>query len=119
MESRRSRPLKTRTPTTPGRSRSQGRSSVWAPDGGRRERLEWNDRYLELARERRAWQAVGAAGLALSLVLAGGLVWVSLQHKTVPYVVEVDSLGAALAIRPAETGEHPADERIVRYQLAA
>ena len=82
-------------------------------------RREWNDRYLELARERRAWQAVGAAGLALSLVLAGGLVWVSLQHKTVPYVVEVDSLGAALAIRPAETGGHPADERIVRYQLAA
>ena len=82
-------------------------------------RREWNDRYLELARERRAWQAVGADGLALSLVLAGGLVWVSLQHKTVPYVVEVDSLGAALAIRPAETGGHPADERMVRYQLAA
>jgi len=82
-------------------------------------RREWNDRYLELVRERRLWQAVGGAGVGLSLILAAGMVWVSLQHKTVPYVVEVDSLGAALAIRPAETGGHPADERIVRYQLAA
>src|SRR2546425_6674697 len=82
-------------------------------------RREWNDRYLELVRERRVWQAVGCAGVGLSLILAAGMVWVSLQHKTVPYVVEVDSLGAALAIRPAETGGHPADERIVRYQLAA
>src|SRR5438552_19101298 len=81
-------------------------------------RREWNDRYLELARERRAWQAVGADGLALSLVLAGGLVWVSLQHKTLPYAVEVDSLRAALAIRPAEPGAHPAHERLVRAQLA-
>ena len=82
-------------------------------------RREWNDRYLELVRERGWWQAVaGAQGLSL-LILAGGFVWLSLQHKTVPYVVEVDSLGAALAIKPAETGGPPADERIVRYQLAA
>jgi type IV secretory pathway TrbF-like protein len=82
-------------------------------------RREWNDRYLELVRERRVWQAVGCAGVGLNLILAAGMVWLSLQHKTVPYVVEVDSLGAALAIRPAETGGHPADDRIVRYQLAA
>ena len=81
-------------------------------------RREWNDRYLELVRQRRWWQAVaGTQGLSL-LILAGGFVWLSLQHKTVPYVVEVDSLGAALAIKPAETGGPPADERIVRYQLA-
>src|SRR5207245_9977799 len=82
-------------------------------------RREWNDRYLELVRERRWWQAVAGAELAVSLILSVGFVSLSLQHKTVPYVVEVDSLGAALAIRPAETGGHPVDERIVRYQLAA
>jgi len=52
--------------------------------------------------------------LVLTLLLAGGLVWVARQHKTVPYVVEVDSLGAALAIKLADPGGHPADERIVR-----
>ena len=53
------------------------------------------------------------------LIFAVGFVWLSLQHKTVPYIVEVDSLGAALAIKPAETGGHPTDERVLRYQLAA
>src|SRR5439155_1182729 len=74
---------------------------------------------LELVRERHWWQAVAGAELALSLILAGGLVWLSLQHKTVPYVVEVDSLGAARAVKAAETGGHQTDERVLRYQLAA
>ena len=82
-------------------------------------RREWNDRYLELVRERRWWQIVAGTELALSLILAGGLISVSVKQKTVPYVVEVDSLGAALAIKPAENGGRPVDERIVRYQLAA
>jgi type IV secretion system protein VirB5 len=59
-------------------------------------RHEWNDRYLDLVRERRWWQAVAGAELVLVLMLAGGFVWLSLQHKTIPYIVEVDSLGAAL-----------------------
>src|SRR6266566_5055017 len=62
-------------------------------------RREWNDRYLELVRERRWWQIVAGTELALSLILAGGLISVSVKQKTVPYVVEVDSLGAALAIK--------------------
>src|SRR5438046_6740407 len=82
-------------------------------------RREWNDRYLELVRERRWWQIVAGTELALSLILACGLISVSVKQKTVPYVVEVDSLGAALAIKPAENGGRPVDERIVRYQLAA
>src|SRR5262249_34730484 len=82
-------------------------------------RREWNDRYLDLARERRLWQIVTGVTLVGLVVVAGGFVWLSLQHKTVPYIVEVDSLGAALAIKPVISGTHPADERIVRYQLAA
>ena len=82
-------------------------------------RREWNDRYLELVREGRWWQAVAGAELVVTLILAGGLVWLSLQHKIIPYVVEVDALGAALAIKPAENAGYTADERIVRYQLAA
>src|SRR5207244_11103113 len=33
--------------------------------------------------------------------------------------VEVDALGAALAVKPVEAAGRPTDERIVRYQLAA
>ena len=73
-------------------------------------RHEWNDRYLDLVRERRWWQAVAGAELVLVLMLAGGFVWLSLQHKTIPYIVEVDSLGAALAVKPVEHGAHASDE---------
>ncbi len=82
-------------------------------------RREWNDRYLDLARERRLWQMIAGAELVILLIVAGGFVWLSLQHKVVPYVVEVDSLGAALAVKPVTNGAHSPDERIIRYQLAA
>jgi type IV secretory pathway TrbF-like protein len=35
--------------------------------------------------------------MAITLVLAFGMVWVSTRIKFVPYVVEVDKLGRALA----------------------
>src|SRR5437879_8750895 len=82
-------------------------------------RREWNDRYLDLVQARRWWQLAAAAELALVGLLTGGFVALSLQHKTVPYVVEVDALGAAVAVAPAQAGGRPTDERIVRYQLAA
>src|SRR2546428_7525967 len=82
-------------------------------------RREWNDRYLDLARARRWWQLAAVAELALVGLLAGGLVALSLQYKTVPYVVEVDALGAATAGKPADAAGRPTDGRIVCYQLAA
>jgi len=82
-------------------------------------RREWNDRYLDLAHARRWWQLAAVAELALVGLLGGGLVALSLQHKTVPYVVEVDALGAAIAVKPVEAAGRPTDQRIVRYQLAA
>jgi type IV secretion system protein TrbF len=82
-------------------------------------RREWNDRYLDLVRARRWWQITAIAELLLMGVLSGGLVALSLQHKTVPYVVEVDALGAATAVKPADAAPRPTDERIMRYQLVA
>jgi type IV secretion system protein TrbF len=82
-------------------------------------RREWNDRYLDLVRARRWWQVAAVSELVLVATLGGGLVALSLQHKTVPYVVEVDSLGAAVAVKPADAAGRPTDERIVRYQLVA
>ena len=76
-------------------------------------RREWNDRYLDLARERRLWQIIASAELVVLLIVAGGFVWLSLQHKIVPYVVEVDSLGAALAINRAADAPQATDERII------
>src|SRR5262245_51401351 len=82
-------------------------------------RREWNDHYLDLVRARRWWQVAAVSELALIATLGGGLVALSLQHKTVPYVVEVDSPGAAGAVKPAEPAGRPHHERMVRYQLVA
>jgi type IV secretion system protein TrbF len=82
-------------------------------------RREWNDRYLDLVRARRWWQITAVAELVLMGVLSGGLVALSLQHKTVPDVVDVDALGAATAVKPADAAPRPTDDRIMRYQLVA
>src|SRR2546422_8059718 len=82
-------------------------------------RREWNDRYLDLVQARRWWQIAAVAELALAGVLGGGLVALGLQHKTVPYVVEGDALGAAIAVKPVEAAGRPTDERVVGHQPAA
>src|SRR5204862_3595521 len=62
-------------------------------------RREWNDRYLDLVRARRWWQVAAVSELALVATLGGGLVALRLQNKTVTYVVVVDFLGAAVAVK--------------------
>ncbi len=60
----------------------------------------------------------GAAGqLVAILVLAFGLVALHRQAKVVPYVVEVDQLGAVQALRPAAPAHLPPDDRFLRYLL--
>jgi type IV secretory pathway TrbF-like protein len=56
--------------------------------------------------------------LAVSLVLAIGVVWQAAQSKVVPYVVEVDKLGDALAVARADRAAS-ADVRVIKAQLAA
>jgi type IV secretion system protein VirB5 len=51
-------------------------------------------------------------GLFLTIGLSSGLVWQSLQSRVVPYVVEVDHLGEARAVTPAEADYRPTDPQI-------
>ncbi len=50
--------------------------------------------------------------LSLSLLLSGGIVWQSQQSRVTPYVVEVDRLGEAKAVTPAEASYQPTDPQI-------
>jgi hypothetical protein len=50
--------------------------------------------------------------LTLSTAMAGTLIWQSLQSRITPYVVEVDHLGEARAVKPAEAGFVPTDPQI-------
>jgi len=50
--------------------------------------------------------------LALSAGLSAALAWQSTRSSVVPYVVEVDNLGAAQAVAPALAEYRPTDPQI-------
>jgi type IV secretory pathway TrbF-like protein len=80
-------------------------------------RREWNERYGSYIARARTWQMVAIGAMALSGVLGLSLVKVASQAKVQPFVVEVDKLGQAVAVRPADAAYTP-DQRIIRFQLA-
>ncbi len=81
-------------------------------------RREWNERYGDYIARARSWRWAAFAALAVSLVLAIGVAWQAAQSKVVPYVVEVDKLGDAVAVARADRAT-TADVRVVKAQLAA
>lgn len=75
----------------------------------------WDDRIGSARVQARNWRLAFFGCLALSGGLAGGLVWQSARGSVVPWVVEVDKLGEARAVAPAEADYHPSDPQIAFY----
>jgi type IV secretion system protein VirB5 len=76
-------------------------------------RQEWTERYGDFITRARNWRIVGMFCAATAIVLAMGLVMVSMRQRIVPYVVAVDSIGRATSEGPAERAK-PTDERLVK-----
>ena len=72
----------------------------------------WDERIGSARVQARSWRYLAVACLALDCGLSGALVWQSLQSRVTPYVVEVDQLGEARAVTPAEAGYRPTDPQI-------
>jgi type IV secretion system protein VirB5 len=77
----------------------------------------WDDRIGSARVQAKKWRLAFFGALALAGGLAGGLVWQSARGTIVPWVVEVDRLGQAQAVAPAEAGYHPTDPQIA-FHLA-
>lgn len=77
----------------------------------------WDDRIGSARVQARNWRLAFFGCLALSGGLAGGLVWQSARGTITPWVVEVDRLGQAQAIAPADAGFRPTDPQIA-FHLA-
>lgn len=77
----------------------------------------WDERIGSARVQARNWRLAFFGCLALSGGLAAGLVWQSARGSVVPWVVEIDKLGQAQAVQPAEAGYHPSDPQIA-FQLA-
>jgi type IV secretion system protein TrbF len=83
-------------------------------------RREWDERYADLAVGKHNWQIAAGGLLLLSLILAGGMVWLVSRSRFVPYVVEVDKLGYALTVpQPLTLAAVPnVAARMQRYEVA-
>jgi type IV secretion system protein VirB5 len=72
----------------------------------------WDERIGSARVQARSWRLVALGCLAMSSGLAAGLVWQSMQSRVTPYVVEVDRLGEARAVAPADDSYRPTDPQI-------
>jgi type IV secretion system protein VirB5 len=72
----------------------------------------WDERIGSARVQARNWRLMALGGLLLSTGLSGGLLWQSMRSRVVPYVVEVDRLGEARAVTPAEKDYRPTDPQI-------
>lgn len=64
---------------------------------------EWDQRIGSARVQARNWRLMAFGCLGLTAATSAGLLWQSLQSRVVPYVVEVDHLGEARAVAPADT----------------
>jgi type IV secretion system protein VirB5 len=72
----------------------------------------WDERIGSARVQARNWRLMAFGGLFLSTGLAAGSLWQSMQSRVVPYVVEVDRLGEARAVAPADAEYRPTDPQI-------
>ncbi len=72
----------------------------------------WDERIGSARAQARNWRLMAFGGLFLTTGLSGALVWQSMQSRVVPYVVEVDQLGEARAVTPANAEFQPTDPQI-------
>lgn len=80
-------------------------------------RAEWNERYGSYIQRERAWRTAFFMSAAVSVMAVAGVVYIGSQSRLVPYIVEVNQLGDALAAQRADVASTP-DTRLIRAQLA-
>jgi len=72
----------------------------------------WDERIGSARVQAQSWRLAFFGTLAVTAGLAAGLVWQSARGTVTPWVVQVDKLGQAQAVAPAETEYRPTDPQI-------
>lgn len=81
-------------------------------------RRTWNDQAAANTANRQMWQLAGILSLLVALASVGGIAYIGSQSRFVPYVVEVDKLGQAVAVAPASRAV-TSDPRVVHATVAS
>jgi type IV secretion system protein TrbF len=97
-------------------------------DGGRRSgehdnpylsaRRTWNDHMQSVAASRNLWQLLALLCLMIALAGVGGMIYIGSQSKFIPYVVQVNNLGEAVAVSRADVAAI-ADQRVIHASVAS
>jgi type IV secretion system protein VirB5 len=77
----------------------------------------WDERIGSARVQAKNWRLMAFGSLILSAGLVSGLVWQSTQGTVTPWVVEVDRLGQAQSVSPANSFYQPTDPQIA-FHLA-
>lgn len=78
---------------------------------------EWDDRIGSVRVQARNWRLACFAALALLALSIAGLIGLAMRGTITPWIVQVDKMGEAQAVAPAEADFHPSDPQIA-YHLA-
>lgn len=78
---------------------------------------EWDDRIGSGRVQARNWRLACFAALALLALTISGLIGMALRGTITPWIVQVDKMGEAQAVAPADADYHPSDPQIA-YHLA-
>jgi type IV secretory pathway TrbF-like protein len=80
-------------------------------------RREWNERYGDYIYQAQHWRTMAIICGLVALIAVAGVAYIGAQSKIIPYVVEVDKLGAAAAITRADSAG-TVDQRVIKAYLA-
>ncbi|HGC8067012.1 TPA: VirB8/TrbF family protein [Yersinia enterocolitica] len=75
-------------------------------------RREWNERYSSYITAANNWRIAALGSIGVSLILAAGFVWVSGQHKVVPYYVETNGYGEVTRVARADVAGRPNEKQM-------
>jgi type IV secretion system protein VirB5 len=81
-------------------------------------RREWNERYGDYISQARNWRFVSILCCIIAIASVIGVSYIGAQNKIVPYVVQVDKFGAAVAVGPADKAAGVTDQKIIKSFVA-
>jgi type IV secretory pathway TrbF-like protein len=79
-------------------------------------RHEWDERYGDFVKRAKNWRTMAFVAGLVALLATGGMVWLSVRSRVVPFVVLIDSLGRSLASGVADQAS-VGDDRLKRAEL--
>jgi type IV secretion system protein TrbF len=106
-----------RAKTAPAAAAADSENSR-APNPYLEGRRHWNSEVDRAFSRRHTLELLCVVCLLIALGAVGGVIYIGSKSKYVPYVIEVDKLGEAVAVGPAQLAA-PADPRVVRASLAS